>query len=67
NDIKTKNIIHKEGNATTSKLKGTETFFEADSVIIAISQSPKNNISGIAVTVALAVFLNVILPKEKIV
>lgn len=42
--IKTENIVLEDGSINTSVIEGSENIFECDSVIIAVSQSPKNNI-----------------------
>lgn len=42
--IETKNEITEEGRVNTVTLEGTEGVFECDSIIIAVSQSPRKNI-----------------------
>lgn len=40
----TENVVGEDGKVVTKILEGQEEFFECDSVIIAVSQNPKNNI-----------------------
>ena len=42
--IETENVVGKEGRINTINREGTESLFKCDSIIIAVSQSPKNNI-----------------------
>ena len=42
--IETERIVTESGRVSTRNLEGTENIFECDSVIIAVSQSPKDNI-----------------------
>ena len=42
--IETENVISEDGRVTTKTLDGKEEFFECDSVIISVSQSPRTNI-----------------------
>lgn len=42
--IETERIVTESGRVSTRNLEGTESVFECDSVIIAVSQSPKDNI-----------------------
>ena len=42
--IETKNEIEESGRVNTVTLEGTEGMFNCDSIIIAVSQSPRNNI-----------------------
>lgn len=42
--IETKKVVDDDGNVTTVSIEGTEGIYECDSIIIAVSQSPKNNI-----------------------
>ena len=42
--IETERIVTEGGRVSTRNLEGTENIFECDSVIIAVSQSPKDNI-----------------------
>ncbi len=42
--IETKNKTDENGKVSTVNINGTEGIFECDSIIIAVSQSPKNNI-----------------------
>ena len=42
--IETKNAIDEDGRVNTVTIEGTEGLFECDSIIIAVSQSPKNDI-----------------------
>ncbi|QNO15374.1 NAD(P)-dependent oxidoreductase [Alkalicella caledoniensis] len=42
--IETKKVVNENGSVSIDQLTGTENIFECDSVIIAVSQSPKNNI-----------------------
>lgn len=42
--IKTEKIIDENGKVSTVTIDGTEGFYKCDSVIIAVSQSPRNNI-----------------------
>ncbi|MBS5885318.1 MAG: NAD(P)-dependent oxidoreductase [Clostridium sp.] len=42
--IETENVISEDGRISTVTIEGKEGLFECDSIIIAVSQSPKNNI-----------------------
>ena len=42
--IETKNEVSEDGKVSTITIEGTEGMFECDSVIIAVSQSPRKNI-----------------------
>lgn len=42
--IETKKVVDEDGRVNTVSLEGTEGLFACDSVIIAVSQSPRNNI-----------------------
>ena len=42
--IETKNAVDEDGRINTVAIEGKEGLFECDSIIIAVSQSPKNNI-----------------------
>lgn len=42
--IETKKVVGEDGKVSTVSVEGTESLYECDSVIIAVSQSPKNNI-----------------------
>ena len=42
--IETQNVVDEEGKINTVAIEGKEGLFECDSIIIAVSQSPKNNI-----------------------
>lgn len=42
--IKTKKVVNEDGSVSIDQLTGTENLHQCDSVIIAVSQSPKNNI-----------------------
>lgn len=42
--IETEKVVDEEGKVIVNKIYGTENLFECDSVIIAVSQSPQNNI-----------------------
>ncbi len=42
--IETQNVVDEEGKINTVVIEGKEGLFECDSIIIAVSQSPKNNI-----------------------
>ena len=42
--IETKKVISEDGRANSVAIEGSENMFECDSVIIAVSQLPKNNI-----------------------
>ncbi|MEG0774502.1 NAD(P)-dependent oxidoreductase [Clostridium sp.] len=42
--IKTEKIVDEKGKVSTVTIEGSEGFYECDSVIIAVSQSPRNNI-----------------------
>ena len=42
--IETKNEVDESGRVNTVTLEGTEGMFNCDSIIIAVSQSPRNNI-----------------------
>lgn len=42
--IETENVVGEDGRISTVTIKGKEGLFECDSIIIAVSQSPKNNI-----------------------
>ena len=42
--IETKNVVSEDGKVSTITIEGTEGMFECDSVIIAVSQSPRKNI-----------------------
>lgn len=42
--IETKNAVDEDGRISTVSIEGTEGLFECDSIIIAVSQSPKNDI-----------------------
>lgn len=42
--IETKKITDENGKVSTLSLEGTEALYECDSIIIAVSQSPRNNI-----------------------
>lgn len=42
--IETENVISEDGRISTITIEGKEGLFECDSIIIAVSQSPKNNI-----------------------
>jgi len=42
--IETENVVDEDGKISTIVIEGKEEIFECDSIIIAVSQSPKNNI-----------------------
>ncbi|MDB1949622.1 NAD(P)-dependent oxidoreductase [Clostridium tertium] len=42
--IETENVVGEDGRISTVTIEGKEGLFECDSIIIAVSQSPKNNI-----------------------
>ncbi|NLZ82829.1 MAG: FAD-dependent oxidoreductase, partial [Clostridiales bacterium] len=42
--IKTEKVVSEEGKVSTVNIEGTENFFECNSVIIAVGQTPRNNI-----------------------
>lgn len=42
--IETENVVDEDGKISTIVIEGKEGLFECDSIIIAVSQSPKNNI-----------------------
>jgi glutamate synthase (NADPH/NADH) small chain len=42
--VETKKVVDEEGRVNTISIEGTEGLFECDSVLIAVSQSPRNNI-----------------------
>lgn len=42
--IETENVVDEDGKISTIVIEGKEGIFECDSIIIAVSQSPKNNI-----------------------
>lgn len=42
--IQTEDVVGEDGTITTRNIEGMETFYECDSVVIAISQTPKTNI-----------------------
>lgn len=42
--IETKNVVDDDGNVRTVPVEGSEGFYECDSIIIAIGQTPRNNI-----------------------
>ncbi|MCR1950309.1 MULTISPECIES: NAD(P)-dependent oxidoreductase [unclassified Clostridium] len=42
--IETENVVGEDGRISTVTVEGKEGLFECDSIIIAVSQSPKNNI-----------------------
>lgn len=42
--IETENVVAEDGKVNTVTKEGQEGFFECDSIIIAVSQSPRNNI-----------------------
>lgn len=42
--VETENVIGEDGRVSTVSIEGKEGLFECDSIIIAVSQSPKNNI-----------------------
>jgi len=42
--IETKRVVDEDGNVKTVNIEGSEGFYECDSIIIAIGQTPRNNI-----------------------